>query len=71
MREYLGRAGHVSLDLVQIRDRVRFGRVRFRLFPKSPDYKYVPYDIRKERSSSRFATTPWRNAAPNSRVSSK
>ena len=27
------------------------------MFPKSPDYKYVPYDIRKERISSRFATT--------------
>ena len=24
---------------------------------KSPDYKYVPYDICKERTSSRFATT--------------
>ena len=32
---------------VWIRDRVWFGRVRFRLFPKSLDYKYVPYDIRK------------------------
>ena len=27
------------------------------MFPKSPDYKYVLYDIRKERTSSRFATT--------------
>ena len=30
----------------------------FRLFSKSPDYKYVPYDIRiKKRTSSRLATT--------------
>ena len=30
----------------------------FKLFFKSPDYKYVPYDIRKEeRTSSRLATT--------------
>ena len=30
----------------------------FRLFSKSPDYKYVSYDIRKgERTSSRLATT--------------
>ena len=55
LREYLGSAGHVSLDLVWIRDRVRFARVRFRLFPKSPDYKYVPYVIRKRRMSSRLA----------------
>jgi len=28
------------------------------LFSKSPDYKYVPYDIRKEeRTTSRLATT--------------
>ena len=27
------------------------------MFPKSPDYKYIPYDIRKEGTSSRFATT--------------
>ena len=28
------------------------------MFSKSPDYKYVPYDIRKgERKSSRLATT--------------
>ena len=27
------------------------------MFSKSPDYKYVPYDIRKERTSSRLTTT--------------
>ena len=27
------------------------------MFSKSPDYKYVPYDIRKKRTSSRLATT--------------
>ena len=27
------------------------------MFSKSPDYKYVPYDIHKERTTSRFATT--------------
>jgi len=27
------------------------------LFSKSPDYKYVPYDIRKEKMTSRLATT--------------
>ena len=26
------------------------------MFSKSPDYKYVPYDIRKRRTSSRLAT---------------
>ena len=26
------------------------------MFSKSPDYKYVPYDIRKERTTSRLAT---------------
>ena len=30
---------------------------QFRLVSKSPDYKYVPYDIRKRRTSSRLATT--------------
>ena len=29
----------------------------FKLFSKFPDYKYVPYDIRKKRTSSRHATT--------------
>ena len=27
------------------------------MFSKSPDYKYVPYDIRKEITSSRLAKT--------------
>ena len=31
--------------------------IRFRLFLKSPDYKYVPYVIRKRRTSSRLQTT--------------
>ena len=31
--------------------------IRFRLFPKSPDYKYVPYVIRKRRTSSRLQST--------------
>ena len=31
--------------------------IRFRLFSKSPDYKYVPYFIRKRRTSSRLQTT--------------
>ena len=50
---------HVSLDLVQIEFRLEsvLDAIRFRLFLKSPDYKYVPYVIRKERTSSRFATT--------------
>ena len=34
------------------------------MFPKSPDYKYVPYDIRKERTSSRFATTTLGASSP-------
>ena len=70
LREHLGHMGHVSLDLVQIELEIEsvLDAIRFRLFLKSPDYKYVPYDIRKKRTSSRFATTPWRNATPNSRV---
>src|SRR6185312_390948 len=39
------------------RDRVRYGHVSLRLFPKSPDYKYVLYDICKERTSSHLQTT--------------
>ena len=31
--------------------------IRFRLFPKSPDYKYVPYVIRKKGTSSRLQST--------------
>ena len=31
--------------------------IRFRLFSKSPDYKYVPYVILKGRTSSRLQTT--------------
>ena len=27
------------------------------MFPKSPDYKYVPYDIRKEENVITLATT--------------
>ena len=27
------------------------------MFPKSPDYKYVPYVIRKKRTSSRLQST--------------
>ena len=42
--------GHVSLDLVQIEFRLEsvLDAIRFRLFLKSPAYKYVPYVIRKE-----------------------
>ena len=39
----------------KIRDRVQSGQDQFRLFPKSPDYKYVPFVIRKGRASSRLA----------------
>ena len=31
--------------------------IRFRLFPKSPDYKYVLFVIRKRRTSSRLQST--------------
>ena len=31
--------------------------IRFRLFPKSPDYKYVPYVIRKRKTSSCLQST--------------
>ena len=34
------------------------GQDRIRLFPKSPDYKYIPYVIHeKKRTSSRLQTT--------------
>ena len=46
--------GHVSLDSVQIRDRVQSGHDRFRLFSMSPDYKYVPYVIRKRENVLTF-----------------
>ena len=43
--EHLGHMGHVSQIWFKIRDRVQSGQDQFRLFPKSPDYKYVPYVI--------------------------
>ena len=47
--------GHVSYIQFKIKDRVRSGQDQFRLFPKSPDYKYVPYVIHERRTSSRLA----------------
>ena len=41
----------------KIRDKVRSGQDQFRLFPKSPVYKYVPYVIHKGRTSSRLQST--------------
>ena len=51
--------GHVSLDLVQIEFRLEsvLDAIRFRFFSKSPDYKYVPYVIRKRKTSSRLQST--------------
>ena len=66
--------GRVSLNLVQIEFRLEsaLDAIRFRLFLKSPDYKYVPYVIRKRRTSSRLANNNSRRiATPNPRVSSK
>ena len=57
LREYLGHVGHVSLDSVLIKDRVRSGQDRVRLFPKSPDYKYVPFVIRKRERHHVSQTT--------------
>ena len=50
LREHLSHVGHVSLDLVQIEFRLEsvLDAIRFRLFLESPDYKYVPYVIRKK-----------------------
>ena len=46
--------------------------IKFRLFPKSPDYKYVTYVIRKEENVITFAINiSRRTATPNLRVSSK
>ena len=56
---------------VWVRDRVRFGHVVLDCFPSLWTIKMYPMTFIKERTSSHFATTPWRTAAPNSRVSSK
>ena len=55
----------LKLEIESNRDKID------RLFPKSPDNKYVPYVIHKERMSSRLQHQSRRNATPNSRVSSK
>ena len=38
--------------------------IRFRLFSKSPDYKYVPYVIRKERGRHHVSQTTTLGAPP-------
>ena len=51
MREYLSHAGHVSLDLVQFGLEIESD---LDAFPKSPDYKYILYDIRKRENVITF-----------------
>ena len=73
LRECLGHVGHVSLDLVQFGLEIESDLdTWFKLFSKFPDYKYVPYDIRKKKNviTSRNNNSR-RTATPNSRISSK
>ena len=55
-------------SLVWVRDRVRYGHISLDYFPSLRTINMYPMIFVKKRTSSRFATTPWRNAAPNSRV---
>ena len=58
--------------LIQFRLEFVLDAIRFRLFLKSPDYKYVPYVIRKEENVITFAINNSRRiATPNLKVSSK
>ena len=70
LREYLGRAGHVSLDLVQFELEIEseLDALGFDCFSSRRTINMYLMIFVKERTSSRFATTPWRTAAPNSRV---
>ena len=68
-----GRASHVSLDLVQFGLEIEsnLDALGLHCFPSLRTINMYLMIFVKKRTSSRFATTPWRNAAPNSRVSSK
>ena len=47
-----------------VRDRVRSGQDRIRLFSKSPDYKYVPYVIHEKRERHHVSQTTTLGASP-------
>ena len=70
LRECLGHVGHVSLDLVQFGLEIEsdLDALGLDCFPSLRTINMYLMIFVKGRTLSRFAITPWRNAAPNSRV---